>query len=282
MPSVSAIVPTRERPELAAEAVTSIVKQTRPPDEIIVADDGEGSTGAALAGRFGVRVVNAGGQGPAVARNRAAEIAQGDWLAFCDDDDTWFPARLATQLAATNDDTVLVFADARRNDGASEWADRHPTGGDVFDALLLDNWIPTSTVLLRRDIFQRAGGFETRFCPAEDYRLWLRVAKLGKFVMIREPLAAYRQHEHQLQRDAARMFGVTADAIDDALCEDGRRAAQIPGLDARLSDLRFVQGRELMRRGQPREARQAYRRAWRYQPARWPAYLYWLASYLNI
>ena len=282
MASVTAIVPTRDRPDFAAAAVLSIVNQTRPPNEIIVADDGDGSTGAALVLRFGVRAVNTGGQGPAIARNRAAELAQGDWLAFCDDDDTWLPGRLERQWNVERDDVALVFADALRSDGTREWTGRGPAEGSVFDQLLLDNWIPTSTVILRREVFRRVGGFETRFCPAEDYRLWLRVARQEKFAKIDEPLATYRQHAGQLQQNIARMFGATAEAIEDALREDGRAASDIAGLPARLCRLRFVQGRALMRVGNAQGARRAYREAAGHQPAHLCARLFRFLSYLGI
>ncbi len=278
MPSVSAIVPTRDRPELATEALESIINQSRPPDEIIIADDGDGAAGATLAKRFGARVVHTGGQGSATARNRAIELARSDWLAFCDDDDTWHPDRLARQLKLAHGETVLVFADALRSDGTREWSGRHPVAGRAFDALVLDNWIPTSTVLLRRDAWERAGGFEKQFEPAEDYRLWLRVARIGDFELVNEPLATYRLHPGQLQKNRGRMFGATAAAVEESLREDGRPANHFPGLSARLRALRFVQGRELMRLGDGAAARACFRAAWQHDPTYLQAYLFFAAS----
>lgn len=281
MPDVSAIVATRNRPQWAAEAVASILAQTQPPTEIIVADDGDDGTGQALAQRFGVQTVTTGGAGPAAARNAAARLARGAWLAFCDDDDTWFPHRLERQLAAVTPTTVLVYADALRSDGRRELLHRNPGHGHVFGSLLLDNWIPTSTVLLRRDAFVQADGFAARYEPAEDYALWLSVCRLGAFAFIDEPLATYRIHAGQLQRNTAPMAGATATVVDTALTAIGWRATQIPNLAMRLRRLRFVEGRALAAAGRFDAARAAYRAAWSHQRAYLNAPLFWMLSYLR-
>ncbi len=282
MTKVSAIVTTRDRPDWADEAVASIIGQTHPPDEIIVADDGDGQTAAALAEKFGVRTVHTDGRGPALARNAAVEIAGGQWLAFCDDDDTWHPHRLQTQLAALAEGTVLVYGDATRTDGGREFKNRNPSAGHVFGSLLLDNWIPTSTVLVRRDTLAKAGGFSERYVPAEDYGLWLAIAHLGSFVRIDQPLATYRIHAGQLQTATAAMAGATADAVEDALGDIGWTSAQIPNLAQRLRRLRFVQGRALVGQRDMAAAREAYRRAWAHQPAYLKAPLFYLLSFVGI
>ncbi|NLH48174.1 MAG: glycosyltransferase [Myxococcales bacterium] len=282
MPSVTAIVATRDRPEMAAEAVRSILAQTRPPEEIIVADDGDGRTAAALAARYGVQTTQSWKRGPAAARNAAASLAGGDWLAFCDDDDTWLPTRLEKQLAVADADTVLVFADADRSDGRRESAGRKPAAGSVFRRLLLDNWIPTSTVLLRRDAFERAGGFHPRFSPAEDYDLWLRVSRLGQVRFFAEPLATYRIHAGQLQNQQLEMIGATVATVENAWREGRREYHRPAGLSGRLRRLHFLHGRLLAHHGFPAAARRAYLRAWRYAWFYPPAPLFWLLSFIGI
>jgi len=281
MPSVSAIVATRNRPAMVSEALQSIIEQTAPPDEIIIADDGDADAGRDLAARFGAKSLRTGGLGPARARNAAARLAQGDWLAFCDDDDTWWPDRLASQLAAIDGQCVLLYADSLRSDGRLEWEGRNPSAGHVFGSLLLDNWIPTSTVLLRRDVFEQCDGFQPAYEPAEDYHLWLKVSHLGPFVKIDRPLATYRVHADQLQSRTAAMAGATAKVVEDALAGRGWTPQQIPNLARRLRQLRFVEGRALMAEGKAIEARAAYRRAWRHQKAYLPAPLFWALSYFG-
>lgn len=281
MPSVSAIVATHNRPAMADEALQSIRKQILTPDEIIIADDGNDGAGRDLAARHEARLVETAGVGPAQARNAAARLAKGDWLAFCDDDDAWLPERLALQLAAVVGPCVLLYGDAERSDGRREWEGRNPSAGHVFGSLLLDNWVPTSTVLLRRDAFEQCGGFQSAYEPAEDYHLWLNVSRLGPFVRIDRPLATYRVHRDQLQSRVAPMSGATARVVEEALANRGWTPQQIPNLARRLRQLRFVEGRALMAEGNPAAARVAYRCAWRHQRAYLPAPLFWVLSFLG-
>jgi len=282
MPSISAIVPTRDRPQMAREAVEAILHQTLPPSELIIADDGDGAVGAELARQYGIKQIHTAGRGPAEARNAAVKLSTGEWLAFCDDDDLWLPDRLARQAEYINDsNTVLIYADARRDDGGSVLEGRKAATGQVFTQLLLDNWVPTSTVLLRRTAFEKSGGFKNRFCPAEDYRLWLRISRLGALQKIDEPLAVYRIHAGQLQTITAEMAGSTANVILDALAEAGWDAGQVSGLSRRLRQLRFVQGRALAAQQKWSAARQAYLQAWQHQLTYTQAPLFWLLSFFG-
>jgi len=282
MPSISAIVPTCNRPEMAAEALKSIVEQTRPPDQIVLVDDGHDHSGRKLADQFNVELIETRGRGPAMARNRGVTLAIGEWLAFCDDDDIWLPQRLEKQETRIGEKVDLIYADALDDEGERLLTGREAREGQVFGSLLLDNWVTTSTVLLRRRAFVKAHGFEERFCPAEDYRLWLRIGRFGNFAFVNEPLAAYRAHPGQLQTDIARMFGATADVVEDALSEAGWAAQQIPNLARRLRQLRFVQARMLISQGENAQARQVYRQAWRHQRAYLQAPLFYLLSFFGI
>ena len=106
-PSISVVIPTRNRPQMVVEAVRSALRQTLAPLEVIVVIDGP-ETGAGLPTKQAleacedsrVRVLaleeSAGG---GTARNLGVAAARGDWIAFLDDDDQWLPEKLATQMA---------------------------------------------------------------------------------------------------------------------------------------------------------------------------------------
>lgn len=282
MDKISAIVATRDRPAMLEEALTSILNQTIPPDEIIVADDSERQSARQLPEKFPVRMVFTGGAGPAVARNAAVREAQYPWLAFCDDDDLWLPPRLAAQRKAMRPGIDLIYGDTANAEGQRPPPYHDEAEGAVFRPLLLDNRITTSTVLLRRSAFDRAGGFDDRFCPAEDYRLWLMVSRFGRAAKIDQPLAAYREHPGQLQVQVARMFAATAAVVEQTIADAGIAPGDLDGLAARLRRLYFVQGRFLLHDGDPAGARTAYRRAWAYERTYLKAPLFWLLSFLNI
>src|SRR5580698_9733548 len=111
---VSAVIPTRGRPELLLRAVRSALAQTLLQIEVVVVIDGEDpATELALHevtrvdGR--VRVVAlAKSIGGSDARNRGVAEASGEWIAFLDDDDEWLPGKLQAQLKAVKASTAPV------------------------------------------------------------------------------------------------------------------------------------------------------------------------------
>lgn len=146
--------------------------------------------------------------GPAVARNAGIAAAKGEWVAFLDADDMWFPEKLEFQsrLASQHPEVVLWCADCT---GFSEGEpiDRCQVAkllcdsGDApsslpaatqqpnntvtalreitLEELGFHNPIATSTVLVKRAVLGTVGGFDPQFCGPEDYELWLRVAAYG-------------------------------------------------------------------------------------------------------
>jgi glycosyltransferase involved in cell wall biosynthesis len=124
--------------------------------------------------------------GAASARNVGIAAARGDWVAFLDDDDEWRHDKWSRQLDLQRrfPNAVAVFSDAwiREADGSRSrtvWTRQPPAAGDVKAPLAADNFIPTSSMAVRRDVLARAGGFRPEFEPAEDYDLWLRISRLG-------------------------------------------------------------------------------------------------------
>ncbi len=153
--SVSVILPAYTAGHRIARASDSALAQTRPVLEIIVVDDGSTDDTADVASGFGppVRVISKPNGGPASARNLAASLAQGDWLAMLDADDWWFPRKNEIQLAhMAGEDIGLSHC---RLDHRTE----RPPDELTFDDLWERNWISNSSVLLRRSIFDAVGGF---------------------------------------------------------------------------------------------------------------------------
>ena len=212
-PLVSVIIPTFNRATLLRDAMASVVAQRYSPLEIIVADDGStDDTPRIVEGQPGVRHLHLEHCGlPARVRNRGADEARGTLLAFLDDDDTWEPDKLTRQVGALSahpdavgsyTDITILMTDGNRIPRV--FRPHHPVSGDVWPQLLRQCLITSSTVLLRRDVFDRVGGFDETLDAVEDYDLWLRLAASGSFRYVNEPLATVnRGHDsitHQRQR----------------------------------------------------------------------------------
>ncbi len=102
MPSVSVIVPTYNRARWLPEAVTSVLRQTHAPLEVLIVDDGSTDDTEAVCASFAapVRYIRQANAGVSAARNHGVREARGEWIAFLDSDDVWLPAKLEIQLAA--------------------------------------------------------------------------------------------------------------------------------------------------------------------------------------
>ena len=272
---------------MALAAVRSVLGQAPPPREILVVDDGstDGTARAIRAlGEARVRVLPADRPGAAGARNTGILEAAGDLVAFLDADDEWLPGKLAEQvpLFEGEDPPAIVFSDARvepvcAGGPRTVFSRRPPSFGDIFRPLLLDNFIPTSTVIVRRELFGEGLLFNADFSPAEDYDLWLRLCLRGTSTFCPKPLAVYRRHPEQTGSDLSVMFPACVSVIEAALRGNGLSGRDVPGLCDRLWRLYFVAAVECGRKGdrekekenllaaaalRPLRARAALRLAW--------------------
>ena len=202
---VSVIIPSYNRGDLIGQTLASVLAQTYPHVEIIVADDGSTDDTFAAVARFGdrVRLLPLPHTGlPAAARNAAIAEARGEYLAFCDSDDLWYPEKLACQVAALEADSAagLACTDALLwHEGEDEPHDRllrpgQAVSGQVLERLLRENFIINSSVLIRREVLEASGLLceEQQVRGIEDYDLWLRIAAVTGIAYLDEPLVVYR------------------------------------------------------------------------------------------
>ena len=236
MPGVSVVIPAFNAQPYIAEAIESVLTQTYSDLEIIVIDDGSTDGTLDEIRRFGsdVRLLTQQRGGPSAARNAGVAAAASDWIAFLDADDAWLPDKLRRQFDEAGRNNSSVVTTDRFNVGArgplpERQSDVQPLHeGDVFEQLLYGNFITTSAVLLRKDVFLRAGGFpmDASIPVAEDWDLWLRIAHDERIAVVRAPLVRYRLHSSGTSRNAERMNNARAQVVRRALRL--RRGAALP------------------------------------------------------
>lgn len=212
MPQVSVIIPAYNASAYVAQAVQSALGQRGVDLEVIVIDDGSTDDTPKVLATFGesIRVVRQSNAGHVKARNHAAQLARGEWLAFLDADDEWLPDKLAKQLQLAEEDTALIYT-GRQNFGdcgriASLQSVEELLEGDVFDMLLLGNFLTVSSVIIRKTWFEQLEGFNAEPYGCEDWDLWLRcAARGGRIRVCREPLTRYRWHTTSMSFNHDRM-----------------------------------------------------------------------------
>jgi LmbE family N-acetylglucosaminyl deacetylase/glycosyltransferase involved in cell wall biosynthesis len=183
---LSVIIRTRDRLELLREAIDSVIG-TGYPASIIVVNDGGAEP---QLGDRDVRIIShPSSRGRSAAMNSGVEAAETPFLAFLDDDDLFYPEHLTTLARSASSSHVAWYTDAisaflqTAESGASEYRDRlrlFSTGFDR-DLLLFDNYIPLPTLLVRRDDYLAAGGFDPEFDLFEDWDFLIRLSRRGDF-----------------------------------------------------------------------------------------------------
>jgi glycosyltransferase involved in cell wall biosynthesis/predicted SAM-dependent methyltransferase len=214
MPRVSVIIPTYNRQELLRAALNSVLRQTFHDFEVVVVDDGSTDKTREVCGSYPeVKYLPLAHSGlPATARNAALAVAAGEYIAFLDSDDEWMENKLSVQveLMDRNPALGLVCSNATVIGGPSRklyLTAGQGQSGSVFMTLLLDNFVITSTAMVRRSVMESVGRFseEPVLRVAEDYDLWLRIAAVSEVVFIADALAAYRRSSGSVsqQQDGA-------------------------------------------------------------------------------
>jgi len=203
-PTISVVMAAYNGAAFLRETIDSVLAQTMPDFEIVVADDcSTDDTLAVLASIDDprLRVVRAARNGgPAAARTLAMAHASGRFVAGLDQDDICRPDRFARQLAYLDDhpDVVLVTSTIEMVDGKTTRRDPYPDlvdPGEIDWTMELLNPLAWSTTLMRGEAARALMPFERdayRF--AEDFDLYVRIRAHGRIGRIAEPLVRYRMH----------------------------------------------------------------------------------------
>ena len=200
---VSCIVPVYNAAQYLATALGSILGQTHPAIEVIVADDGSTDTTRAIAERHGPRVrwVSQPTAGPAATRNLGLRASRGELVAFLDADDRWHPEKLACQVARLTARPAIdvslthvqLFWDDHECEEARRYRD-HPRAGGVPG-------FATTTLLARRRAFDIVGLLDAGLWFADSVDWFLRARERGLVLEVLPAVLAYhRMHARNLTR----------------------------------------------------------------------------------
>jgi glycosyltransferase involved in cell wall biosynthesis len=212
--TVSAVIPVHNGEAYLAEAIRSVLNQSRPPIECIVIDDGSTDATADVVHQFGNEVVHIRQQrnGVSAARNQGAQRARGELVAFLDHDDTWLPAKLERQveaLSAQGATLALCAMEAVDGHGTVLRTVRLRAPEDLITGMLMFDGTETmscgSAGLVRRAAFLASGGFDPALATSADWDLLFRTLLAGAVAYVDEALVVYRVHGANMSRDVAAM-----------------------------------------------------------------------------
>ena len=220
MEKISVIIPTYNRAALIGETLESVIRQTRPVDEIIVVDDGSTDNTEKVIraySRYITKCIKQPNSGPAAARNRGVREASGEFMAFLDSDDIWVQNKTEMEMEwfAKNEHLDLVFCHISnfqennekeileiRNPRIEKYlVDNASDLKEILNCLIEENVIGTPSVIVRRSCFDRVGPFDESLKIAEDFDWWLRAARTCRFGFVNAVLVRRRRHPGNLVND---------------------------------------------------------------------------------
>jgi glycosyltransferase involved in cell wall biosynthesis len=218
-------MPVRNGKDFIFEALDSILKQDFTNFEVIVIDDGSNDFPYKSLEDYDPRitVIRLEGLGVSHARNIGMQHSLGRFIAFLDADDVWFPGKLSAQISCfeRHPEAGIIFGTFTRwlqkpdgsfvptkelvQDCAGVTECDSDRSGWIYTKLLMGMLVGMNTAIIRREIYQRLGGFDETMKIGEDYEFWLRASRITKMYSLKAAVALYRIHSnsamHNLSED---------------------------------------------------------------------------------
>jgi hypothetical protein len=250
MPLFTTIIPVYNRGGLIEETLKTVFAQQLSDQEIIVIDDGSTDDTLERLEQFQsrVRLIRQVNSGPAMARNRALAQATGEYIAFLDSDDLWFPWSLATYAGIIHNFSgpsfiagcPFVFRSSAEVSSVAE----EPLKLESFPDYLASGdkwrWHGVSSFVIKRSVLLEKGGFREELSGCEDADLALRLGDDRSFIDVQAPPTfAYREHAGSLKGDAASATRGFAHMIHQ------EKAGAYPGGRARRGERRRILTRHI-------------------------------------
>ena len=212
---VSVVIPSYNHRQYVVQAIESVLDQDWPDLDLIVIDDGskDGSPEAIrdlLESRGGFRFVARENRGLIATLNELVSMAQGEVLCLLASDDYLLPGSVSVRarFLVENPDCVAVFADGRQFNVETQSMEatldarrrRLFSMPDPLLEMLAGLHLPIHTMMVRRSVLQKIGGFDPRYRKVEDLEVQIRLFREGKVGFVDQVVYCYRWHESNTSR----------------------------------------------------------------------------------
>ncbi len=212
---VSVIIPAYNHADFLALAIQSVLAQDHAELEILVVDDGSTDGTAALVASLSdrrIRYVHQTNAGLSAARNTGIQLARHPLIAFLDADDEWFPTHLssaAAQFLRLDPSFALVATGCVRIDRNGNSLPEYPGAlrdreVQISDIIIKTRFMP-STVVVRREVFDECGLFDTTLRSSEDREMWIRVGQRHRIFQQAAATVRIRKHAGNMSKQTDRM-----------------------------------------------------------------------------
>lgn len=222
-PKLSVVMSVYNGERYLAEALDSILNQTFKDFELIVIDDGSTDKTPKVLKSYNdhrLRITTQQNMGLVKSLNRGCSLAQAKLIARHDADDKSLPDRFAKQVKylENNRQVIIVGSSMSVMDGKSKILHDHRVllnDPELRQELLVRSPFAHGSVIFRKSAFVKEGPYNQGYWPAEDYALWLRLARLGKLANLDECLYVYREHGKSISTSNAKFQSEQVKAVQE-------------------------------------------------------------------
>ena len=199
---ISVLLPVYNAEKFLAETLDSLLRQTYIDFEVVAINDGSVDDSLKILKRYAewdsrIKVHTQQNQGLVKTLNKAATLAEGEFLARIDADDVALPRRFELQIKQLKKDSSIVLLgggfDVMNEDGEILYHDAVPTNPtDLLNAMYTRNPLAHGSIMMRTNAFQTSGGYSPDCGPTEDYDLWVRLSNIGKVAALKQTIFRWR------------------------------------------------------------------------------------------
>ncbi|NDV26681.1 glycosyltransferase [Desulfovibrio sp. JC010] len=204
-PFISVCIPTYNRADMVGDAIKSILAQFYDNLEIVIVDDGSTDDSESVIKAFNdqrIRYIRQENMGRPGARNRCVKEASGDYILWLDSDDALVSGVIGKYVKLLNrhPDVEIVYGDLLSTDvklnplQLEKYEDWYKRGGELTSALAFANVLPNPGTLVKKDLFQLYGDFDSIFHCAQDYEWFSRLAGKVEFKHVGSKVCLWRHH----------------------------------------------------------------------------------------
>lgn len=263
---VSVIITTyKRRAEIVKRAIDSVLNQSYTNIELLIIDDSPNdyeyrnevkATIENIADNRINYIQHEYNRGACVARNTGIRKSAGEYIAFLDDDDTWYTEKLAKQIKKAKDSKCDFVYCRKSSYNVSKNTKKVKYDkfyrGMVFNELLWDNFIgPTSVALIKKSCFDKVGLFNEELKASQDYEMWLRITREFSVDYVDEPLLNYYIYDGDRISKSVKNKIQGAEKINEIYHEDIIKDNRLYAVKIGVLVPRYISDRQ-------------YKKAWKY------------------
>jgi glycosyltransferase involved in cell wall biosynthesis len=205
---ISIVIPARNEAEYLADCLAAIRRAGTEAlsCEVIVVDNNSTDNTAEIARKFGCKLISSGKPGPGATRNAGASSAKGKFVAFIDADcrvpESWF-SRMREYFES--EDVVATGCKISPDFNSASWVEmasfhlNQRRGKKISGNAIRVQWLGTSNLMVRKEAFDKAGGFDENLLTCEDYDLCRRLFDVGKIILDTRIFVVHLREEKSLK-----------------------------------------------------------------------------------